>query len=193
MSDIHDLRSRLVGERFFDRQQEEAFTVVGITNSPPLALLQYDDGVAWDEGVSNFTVSESVASQAGLEEHGLDSDRYYALESGPRIDRICNADKHDWYPKPDELWPESVLEEVHKHVSAPTRDFYNRIARCKRCGLSGDVAAQFGMYGSNSADYHSPPWFCTNCLEVATSNNLVYHHDQPYCPECASELRDKAE
>lgn len=64
MSDIGDLRERLVGRRFYDRKQEESFTVVGITSRPPLALLQYDDGVAWDEGASNFTVNEDVAQRA---------------------------------------------------------------------------------------------------------------------------------
>lgn len=193
MSGITGLRSRLVGQRFYDRAQEEAFTVVGITERPALALLQYDDGVAWDEGASNFTVSESVASQATLEKHGLDSERYQPLGPGPRIAQICDADTHEWNPNPEELWPGGVPADVRERMVDHPREIYDRIVRCKRCGLSGDVAGQFGMYGMDGNEYHAPPWFCTRCRESYPDAEFEYIGDFPYCSDCAIELGDESE
>lgn len=188
--DVSDLRERLIGQRFYDRSQDEAFTVVGITPSPPLALLQYDDGVAWDEGATNFTVSGDVAEQVRLDEHGLDSDRYRSLGPGPRIDQICDPEDHAWHPWPDELWPGGPSPEVREQMSDHPRSFYGRIVRCKRCGLSGSVAGQFGFYGSDAQDAHEAPWFCLECGEAHAGSDLVYQGDAPFCSDCASMLDD---
>lgn len=188
MSDVDDLRERLVGQRFYDREQDESFTVVGFTEAPPLALLQYDDGVAWDEGASNFTVSENVAHQLRLDEDGLDSDRYRPLGCGPRLDEICDTGAHEWHPMPDDIWPSGPPEEVYERVAAHPREFYNRFVRCKRCGLSGDIVSQFGMYGNRSGEHRTPPWYCTRCGNVYADSDLVYRGDVPYCRDCSIEL-----
>lgn len=114
MTDVKALRDRLVGQRFYDTQEDEAFTVVGITPPPLLALLQYDDGVAWDEGATSFTVSDEVAQQAVLEEHGLDSSRYRPLGPWPRINGICEPEDHAWQPMPDKIWPGGPSEDVRE-------------------------------------------------------------------------------
>jgi hypothetical protein len=186
MSDAEDLRERLFGQRFYDEQEEEAFTVVGITSRPALALLQYDDGVAWDEGASNFTFSEDVAQKAALDEHGLDSERYRPLGPGPRIDQICDPEEHEWFPWPDEIWQGVPSGELREQIPGHPHDFYNRIARCKRCGLSGSVAGQFGEYGVQG--HHQTPWFCFECGEPFPGHELEYRRDVPHCPECAAEL-----
>jgi hypothetical protein len=89
MADLKDLPEWLIGQRFYDKQENEGFTVIGVTSTPPLALLQYDDGVGWDEGASNFTADEDTARKVGLDEHGLDSERYRPLGPGPRIDQTA--------------------------------------------------------------------------------------------------------
>lgn len=184
MGDMDDLRERLVGQRFYDNEQEEAFTVVGITSTPPLALLQYDDGVGWDEGASNFTVEEDIAQQAGLDEDGLDSDRYRPLGAGPRINQICDPGEHRWYPWPDKIWPSGPSEQVREEIGGNPRDYYARMARCKRCGLSGDVARQFGFYGEDSR--HDTPWFCVECGDAYVNHNLMDRADARCCPDCVT-------
>lgn len=186
MSDVEDLRERLVGQRFYDEDRDESFTVVGITNEPPLALLQYDDGVAWDEGASNVTVSDDVARRVRLDEHGLDAERYQPLGPGPRIDQICTPEDHEWHPWPDVLWPGGLSEEVRTAVPGHPRDLYDRIVRCKRCGLSGSVAGQFGSYGVRG--HHQTPWFCFECGEALPGHELEYLGDVPLCPDCAAAM-----
>ena len=183
MTDVEDLRERLVGQRYYDREQGEAFTVVGITGPPALALLQYDDGVGWDEGASNFTVDEDTARRAMLDKHGLDSERYRLLGPGPRIDQICEPEEHEWFPWPDDLWPDIPSGDLRKQIPGHPRDFYSRIARCKRCGLSGSVAGQFGDYGEGS--HHQTPWFCHECGDTFPGRELRYVGDLTHCPECA--------
>lgn len=184
MADVEDLRKRLLGQRFYDKQEDEAFTVVGVTRQPPLALLQYDDGVGWDEAASNFTVNEDTARRTGLDEHGLDSERYHQLGPGPRIDHTCDPDEHDWFPRPDDLWQDVPSGDQRKQTPGHPRDFYNRIARCKRCGLSGSVAGQFGNYGAKG--HHQTPWFCHECSDVLPGHELRYVGDVAHCPECAA-------
>ena len=190
MSDIEDLRTRLVGKRFYDHANEEAFTVVGITAGSELALLQYDDGVAWDEGASAFSTTEDVAFMMGLSGDGLDSERYTPLGPGPRVDQICDSDAHTWFPTPDQLWPGGPTDDLHDRLETSPRTLYSRLVRCKRCGLSGDVASQFSMYGRQTTGYHHPPWFCTDCGEVFDDADLEYHGDLPYCADCVGELDD---
>jgi hypothetical protein len=184
MSDVDDLRERLVGQRFYDQEQDESFTVVGITEHPPLALLQYDDGIAWDEGASNFTVSENVAHLSNLDEDGLDSDRYRPLGSGPRLDEICDSGTHKWHPMPDDIWPSGPPEEMKSNP----RDLYNRFVRCKRCGLSGEVVIDFGVYGNRSEEIGAPPWFCTRCGDAYANTDLVFRRDSLYCRDCSIDL-----
>lgn len=188
MTDIEDLRERLTGERFYDEEQEEAFTVIGFKGPKPLALLQYDDGVGWDESAAAFIVDDIVSQVAGLEEDGLDSERYFPLGSGPQIEQVCEPIEHEWYPWPDKLWPHGVPDEARERIAGHPRDFYNRIARCRRCGLSGAVAGKFGVYGSDSDGQHSAPWFCTECDETVAGFNLVYERDLPFCPDCAEDI-----
>lgn len=147
MTDIEDLRERLVGQRFYDKQEDETFTVVGITGPPALALLQYDDGVGWDEAASNFTVDKGIARKSGLDEYGLDSERYSKLGPGPRIDQICYPEEHDWFPWPDDLWQDIPSGDQLWHIPGDPRDFYSRITRCRRCGLSGVSPASSATTG----------------------------------------------
>lgn len=189
MTDVEALRDRLVGQRFYDSEQEEAFTVVGVRTDPPLALLQYDDGVAWDEGTSHFALSDDVATHMRLDPDGLDSERYRQLGPGPRLDQICEPDAHDWYPEPDTIWPDGPPASVQTRVDNP-QDTYNRLARCKRCGLSGDVAEAFGTYSSEANTMHTLPWFCALCDTAVAGSELVFREDLFYCPDCASDLDD---
>lgn len=188
MSNGDYLRDRIVGQRFYDREQDESFTVVGITPAPPLALLQSDDGVGWDETATNFTVDEEVADLMRLDEHGLDSDRYRPLGPGPSIAEICEPTDHEWYPPPDRLWPSGPPQEVREAIRENPVDVYARFVRCKRCGLSGDVAGQFGNYGSASSDFHHPPWFCSKCGDVYPDENLVHVENSTFCSEFHDEL-----
>jgi hypothetical protein len=184
MTNVEDLRDRLVGKRFYDTERDEAFTVVGMTSAPPLALLQYDDGVGWDEAAANFTVDEDTARKAGLDEHGLDSERYRPLGPGPRIEQTCDPEEHDWFPWPNDLWQDIPSDDQRKQVPGHPRDFYSQIARCRKCGLSGSVAGQFGDYGANG--HHQTPWFCYECGDVLPGHELRYVGDLTHCPECAA-------
>lgn len=184
MPDVEDLQERLCGQRFFDRERNESFTVVGVTAEPSLALLQYDDGVAWDEGTSNFAVTPFAADQARLEADGLDSERYHPLGPGPRIDQICDVEEHRWHPPLEYLWPGGPPTEVREQLQGHPRSLYNEFVRCKRCGLSGEVASEYGSYADCSGGRHTPPWFCSNCRAVYPEREMVYHDDNPYCPSC---------
>jgi hypothetical protein len=184
VTDLDDLRDRLLGERFFDIDNKEAFTVVGFT-SPGLALLQYDDGTPWDEGVSNYAMTEESARKFGLDEDGLDSERYIPLGAGPRVQQVCAVETHDWFPWPDEIWPGGPSEEVREAMQTHPRDLYNRFVRCRQCGLSASAAAEFGPYSSDG--HHQAPWFCHNCGEAHPGNNLVYRREKPHCLDCADQ------
>jgi len=155
LNDNGSLQDRIVEQRFYDEVADEAITVIGITSEPPFALPQYDDGVAWDEGAANFSFDEQVAHRAGLYEYGLDSDRYRPLGPGPRIDQICDPEDHHRFPKPDQIWDGLPSGESRERIPGHPRDFYDRLVRCKRCGLSGSVAGEFDTYGSRG--HHQTP------------------------------------
>lgn len=188
MTDLDDLRDRLLGKRFFDIENKEAFTVVGFT-PPGLALLQYDDGTPWDEGVSTHLMSEESARKFGLDEDGLDSERYIQLGAGPRVQQVCAVETHDWFPWPDEIWPGGPSEEVREAMQTHPRDLYNRFVRCRQCGLSASVAAEFGPYSSEG--YHQAPWFCHECGEAHPGHDLRAREDRWFCPDCVPENTDQ--
>jgi hypothetical protein len=179
-----DLRDRVVGSRFYDKANDECFTVIDIDThdgKPVLALLQYDDGVAWDEAPSPDMFPPEGAEVFGLEEGGIDSERYVPMGAGPTLSQsgeLCPDGSHEWNPRPDEIWPDGVPDNLPQASRA--RDVYNRIARCKRCGLSSDVALQYLTQDTL--------WFCSNCDEVYSTEVLSYSvpgsEDVPLCPEC---------
>jgi hypothetical protein len=183
---IDDLRDRILGNRYYDQEADESFTVVGLSShegEPILAFFQYDDGVVWDELATPEMLSPEKAEHLRVEEGGIDSERYVPLGSGPTLgesDRLCPDGEHDWTPQPQEIWPDGVPDGIPDTL-APS-DLYNRIARCKRCGLSGEVASQLKS--------HATPWFCARCGEVW--GDLSYRvdgwEDTPVCPKCWDEL-----
>lgn len=186
---LKDIRDRIVGNRYYDKEADESFTVVGLSShegKPILALLQYDDGVMWDELSMPDMLSPDDADHFRVEEGGIDSRRYRPLGPGPTLresDRLCPDGGHKWTPQPDEIWPDGVSEDVSGD-SSPSW-LYNRITRCKRCGLSGEVAGQ--LKGDDT------PWFCARCDEVHEGSALSYFvdgwQDTPVCDDCEAELR----
>jgi hypothetical protein len=187
VTDLDDLRDRQLGHRYFDTERKKSFTVVGFV-SPGLALLQYDDGTALDQFASNFVGDDEAAARFDLNADGLDSEQYVPLGSGPRIQQICDVENHEWFPWPDELWPGGLSDAERAATAGHTRTFYNRVARCKRCGLSADVASEFGQYGSRG--WHQAPWFCHECGEAYPGNELLHREGRWFCSECAPEYRD---
>lgn len=184
---VDDLRSRVVGKRYYDKSNDESLTVVGLSvheGNPILSLHQYDDGVAWDEAPTPDLMSPAEAEQFRVEEGGIDSERYVPLGPGPTIGRsreLCSDDGHDWTPRPDDIWPDGIPE---SKSDTETSELYNRLVRCKRCGLSGDVALQF--------DDSETPWFCARCEEVEEGEELAYlvegWEDLPVCADCKDEI-----
>ena len=85
---VDDLEERIVGQRYYDRDNDESFTVVGLSvhgGTPTLALLQYDDGVAWDEMPTPDMIEPDAAEHFRVEEGGIDSERYIPLGPGPSV------------------------------------------------------------------------------------------------------------
>jgi hypothetical protein len=187
VTDLDDLRDRQLGKRYYDTELEKSFTVVGFT-PPGLALLQYDDGDSLDEFASSFPKHEEAARKFDLNVDGLDAEEYVPLGGGPRIQQICDVDEHNWFPWPDEIWPGGHSEEARKATQGHPRDFYNRVVRCTRCGLSGDVAGHFGEYGADG--HHLAPWFCHECREAHPGHELLLREDRWFCPDCAPEYSD---
>lgn len=183
MENLEDLMDRLVGQRYFDTEAEESFTVICIDPGTGMAILQYDDGVCWDEPPTTFTMDEERAEQINLEEDGLDSERYEPHGAGPQLFQACHADYHLWYPSPDLLWPDGPPESLPETDDSPgsAQNLYRQIVRCKRCGLSGDV---LGEHGSPD-DW--PPWFCHECGDVVQSKDQEFVHDHIHCSECADQ------
>lgn len=113
MTDLDDLRDRLLGKRFYSTEAKESFIVVGV-DEPGLALLQYDDGTPWDEMCSSFILDEDSAERLGLNEHGLDSEQFVPLGAGPRIQQACDVGDHDWFPSPDQVWPDGLPDSIRE-------------------------------------------------------------------------------
>lgn len=183
---VEDVRDRFVGQRFYDEANDESLTVVDVTSNdgvPVLVLLQYDDGIAWDESATPDTFgTEAWSTLVGVEQGGIDSQRYTPLGSGPTISEsytLCSGGSHEWTPWPDEIWPEG-LPHFPDDMTTP-RNLYDRLVRCSRCGLSGGVAAEYMG--------HEAPWFCGGCDKAFTDDELVFDApgwgDTLVCESCA--------
>lgn len=181
MSDLDNFRDRLLGQRFYSTEAEESFTVVGV-DEPGLALLQYDDGTPWDEMCSGFLLDEDSAERLGLNEDGLDSEQFVPLGAGPRIQQACDVGDHDWFPSPDQVWPDGLPDSIREVEPGHPRDLYNQFVRCKQCGFSASTVGSYAAEG-----HHQAPWFCHDCGEVHPGNDLVYRREKPHCQECASQ------
>lgn len=187
---------RWEGKRYYDREADESFTVLtSRDNASGLVETQYDDGLPWDEMALPEDVTEQGAEQFGLEEGGLDSERYVPIGCGPTIRRsreLCGGD-HDWFPLPSHLgwddpdvWYEGIdaaAEDLGVTLSRPV-DLYNLIARCKRCGLSANSILTF-------TDNEIPD-VCMECgIELIPGETQgMFLADLMYCPDCADRLRE---
>ncbi len=183
---------RLEGKRYYDRENDESFTVLTSRHGASgLVETQYDDGVSWDEMALPDDVSEEGAERFGVEVEGLDSERYVPLGPGPTIRRsqeLCDGD-HDWFPLPSHLgWddPEvwyseidSAADDLGVAYCRPV-DLYNLVARCKRCGLSAESIISFTGDGV--------PGVCMECgIDlVPKETSRVWLRDVSYCSDCAT-------
>lgn len=182
-----NLKERVVGQRYYDKQNDESFTVVDVhlhEGTPTLVLLQYDDGVEWDEMPTPDMIKPEDAERFGVEEGGIDSERYIQLGPGPSVKQskeLCPRDGHKWAPTPDEIWPDGL---PHSGSNARLSKLYHGLVRCKRCGLSGNAALEF----ASSVEL---PWFCERCGDVE-EDGLFYRvedwEDQPICSDCNQDL-----
>jgi hypothetical protein len=177
---LADLRGRLVGRRFYDASTDESFAVVGVR--PPLVLMQYDDGVAWDEACSPDAFPTERARMLGLSEGGIDAERYVPLEGGgPTLADACDDGSHTFHPRPSHLG----LDDGTWHARYDGRsvaDRYLDLVRCSRCGLSGSVLMEFLGHGT--------PTVCDRCEgEVMPGEPSVFSPtpgwaDATLCGEC---------
>jgi hypothetical protein len=152
---VQALRDRLVGQRFYNTDIDEACTVVGVSATPPMALMQYDDGMFYDEPALPEILSDEHATQLGVSSAGIEDSKYAPLGCGPTLEHACDQTEHDWTPLPSELFhdPEqSYSEQYDRHRNIP---HYDRVVRCRRCGLSGSVLANVAG--------HPLPDVCARC------------------------------
>lgn len=210
---MNDKEHRWVGERFYDKHNDESFTVVA--DDGIFAIQQYDDGVAWDEardptvGVDSEMVHPdtgepidhpdkdvwTIADQLGVSEVGLEDERYVHLGPGPTIQRsreLCPEETdHEWFPLPSHLgWDDADLwwSNVPGMEDPLGRrvDVYPRIARCVRCGLSADVVMQHSSVEIPSVCDH-----CGDVLMPGDGNAFV--SDSHLCSDCIEEELEKEE
>lgn len=128
----------IIGNRFYNRDIDESFTVIGIeeiNGEPMMAVLQYDDGTFWDESI----VDEPTGDRFGWSTHGLLGEQYEHRGPGPTITHACDKRAHSWFPRPGDLWDD--LESV----ATDKRDLYSKFARCVRCGLSLETCWDYGL------------------------------------------------
>lgn len=161
--------SKYVGQRFFNTEIEESFTVVGVDSQ--FFYLQYDDGVAWDEAVSPGQFPSLMAEIVDVSEAGLEDSKYVPLGSGPTLDQACMENEHTLTPSPDFIWDEEP--------SPGKMDVYASIARCKKCGLSFNTILEF------LGQWIEYAWWCDDCGEY--SEDAVYYRERKYCPDCVPE------
>lgn len=156
--DAEDLRERLLGQRFYNEEIDEAFTVVGVQTNPQMVLIQYDDGSDWDEMATPDLLPDEIAERVDVSSGGIDASKHVPLPPGPSLDQACSEEVHDWYPQPSQLG----FNDADSFRSY--EDTYHRAIRCRKCGLSGSVVGAF--LG------HSLPILCDRCSE-----DLLPHMD----------------
>lgn len=162
----------LIGKRFHDHRNDEGFTVLDvqeINGELMFVVMQYDDGVPWDEAIAN----EEIAEQIGWSAYGLLSEDYELVGPGPKLADAC--EDHDWFPTPDQLW--DTAEQYDSHL-------YNKIVRCKRCGLSGSTVLEHGA-GTVA------PTMCVVFDSAKSDTKVSYstkeYRDYPVCRSCIDE------
>ncbi|MFC6734464.1 hypothetical protein [Haladaptatus sp. DYSN1] len=162
-SPLEDLRSRLLGKRFYNQGIDESFTVVGIDST--FVYLQYDDGIGWDDLPGPDLVPDDVAFMMDVSEGGIDDSNYIPLEHGLSFDHACADGEHAFYPLPRQVGWDDASVWYSSIDGQLTSNIYLNIVRCKRCGLSGNVLIQF-------LD-HETPDICAKC-----SDELVPGEDE---------------
>ena len=165
--------SNFLGHRVFDHRINEAATIIDvqdIQDEVVMVILQYDDGEIWDETLAGAPFEEKM----GWTPDGLLSENFELMGPGPLLQNAC--DEHDWFPSPDRLW--NSYEDMEP-------DFYYKIVRCKKCGLSGHTT---GNHGKGTF----PPSLCASC-DGATGEptySAIGYEELPVCPQCAEEIEE---
>ena len=177
-----------VGKRFRDKKLDESFTVVGFNGL--LLLMQYDDGIPWDEasapeGWQNDDLApeyrneeadvETVGDMAGVTSDGIDSERYVPLGCGPTTRQMCDRGDHDIFPLPDELWPSP--EVFHENKETEGGRSYNCAARCVKCGLSLKAITTYQSEGLVGRSW------CIDCGDII-KNEEVNWESSRHCVDC---------
>lgn len=189
VTDPDDLRDRVVGKRFYDTANDEALTVIELEGQ--LLVVQYDDGIAWDEQASPEILSEGVQVMLGVSEGGIDDERYIPLGAGPRLSEACDEDEHVWSPTPTDLgWDDLDLwYSTPKETALCT--LYSRFVRCTKCGLSGNALATFRG--------QRLPTICDRCADelLPGTDELVFEPtmewgDSTLCADCAEDEQERS-
>lgn len=176
------MRERYVGNRYYNTEINEGFAVVGIKND--LLILQYHDGTEQDEDPtpSQFK-NEQIRELVNLAEDGIEDTKYVQLPGGgPTLQHACRNQHHDYYPLPSDL-NITTYSEWQAHIPD-----YNRIVRCRKCGLSADVISTHLQ--------HDTPGFCARCnneINPIEEARAIYSpvegwEDLSVCTLCASDL-----
>lgn len=188
-SRLEDLRDRLVGRRFYNSEIDEAFTVIGVTGTGSMVLIQYDDGTAWDELAAPELLTDDLAGHLDLDTAGIDDSKYRPLGSGPKLSEACSEGDHDWFPLPSDLGWDDVDAWQTSFGERSAVDTYHRIVRCRRCGLSGDVLMEFAG--------HERPSVCDRCGneilpgdEEASFSPKPEWGDAHLCEACTATVRE---
>lgn len=171
IKNISSLKERYVGKKFKNLEIDEKFTVIGV-NKAGLALLQYEDGTAYDEIILPDIINSQQAQQLNVSEYGLDDGKYYPLdENGPTIKDSCDK-HHDW-----SIYPSEYLEDKDKKNWVSIAGEYLKVVKCEECGLSGDSICTF--LGEET------PAICYECnSDMIPGEDKIYWDEVFLCENC---------
>lgn len=181
-----DIRERFVGNRFFNKEIGEGFTVVGFQR--PLMLLEYDDGTPWDEAIAPGDFTTGSASMARVSEAGMDAEKYIQLEGGgPTLQNACPDGAHDFFPLPSDLG----LDDADRFFGE-TASNYERTTRCRRCGLSASTLSTFLGHETPSVCHRCDSDLVPGETDIVLSPNPEWA-DAFLCGDCASIIEEEYE
>lgn len=186
-----EIQLPVVGKRFLDTRNDISFTVVGHhDNGPQHVIVEFDDGRCCRPGQFGSPYDDLFPSErssaflrlqrAGVDD-GRDDTRFLPIGDGPCLQRsreLCSTKGHSWSTLPDEIWPNK------KGHPRNARRLYRRLAKCDRCGLSGETL--------NECFNDNLPWYCGICHDIFPDDDLVSlpadYLVQNVCSDCTSEI-----